>query len=73
MLTLRGVIVSELERQRRSIMVVCHLAVLRCIYAYFMGVPLPEIPVKPFDRHKVYELSPGPFGCSCSVVQPTLS
>lgn len=54
-------------------MVVCHLAVLRCIYAYFMGVPLVEIPFKEFERHKVYELSPGPFGCSCSLVEPHIS
>lgn len=53
-------------------MIVCHLAVLRCIYAYFMGVPLQEIPFKNFERHRVYELSPGPFGCSCTVVEPKI-
>ena len=31
-------IFSELERQRYSVLIVCHLAVLRCIYAYFMDI-----------------------------------
>ena len=30
--------ITELERQRYSVLIVCHLAVLRCIYAYFMDV-----------------------------------
>jgi hypothetical protein len=42
---------------------------LRCIYAYFMGVPLTEMPYKEFEYHRIYELSPGPFGCACSVIQ----
>jgi broad specificity phosphatase PhoE len=63
-------VIIELERQKRSIVLVCHMAVLRCIYAYFMGVALPDIPVKPFMKHHVYELSPGPFGCTCAVIDP---
>jgi hypothetical protein len=51
--------VLELERQRKSILIVCHIAVLRCIYAYFMGVPLEEIPFKEFKHHHLYELEPG--------------
>jgi hypothetical protein len=31
-------LLAELERQRYSVLIVCHLAVLRCIYAYFMDV-----------------------------------
>jgi len=63
-------VIIELERQRRSVLVVCHLAVLRCIHAYFMGIPLEEIPYKPFQRHVIYELSPGPFGCTCREISP---
>ena len=61
----------ELERQRRSVVVICHLAVMRCIVAYFMGVKLDEIPFQNFRRHFVYELSPGPFGCPMKEVSPT--
>lgn len=53
---------SELERQRHSVLVVCHLAVLRCIFAYFMGVEQDLIPYQKFKRHAVYELKPGSLG-----------
>ena len=52
-------VIIELERQRRSVLVVCHLAVLRCIHAYFMGTKLEDIPYKSFQRHILYELKPG--------------
>lgn len=50
---------TELERQRRSIVIVGHIAVLRCVYAYFMGVPLNDIPFQDFRFHHIYELAPG--------------
>lgn len=56
-------VVIELERQRRSIVVVCHVAVLRCIYAYFMGVPIVELPTLDLQLHQIYELTPGMYGC----------
>jgi len=60
-------VIIELERQRRSVLVVCHIAVLRCIYAYLMGTKLEDTPYLPFKTHHVYELTPGPFGCTCVV------
>jgi hypothetical protein len=42
-----------------SVLVVCHLAVLRCIFAYFMGTKLEEVPFQAFQRHVIYELKPG--------------
>eukprot|EP00599_Poterioochromonas_sp_BG-1_P003603 CAMPEP_0173146218 /NCGR_PEP_ID=MMETSP1105-20130129/8358_1 /TAXON_ID=2985 /ORGANISM="Ochromonas sp., Strain BG-1" /LENGTH=657 /DNA_ID=CAMNT_0014060369 /DNA_START=226 /DNA_END=2199 /DNA_ORIENTATION=+ len=63
-------VIIELERQRRSIFVICHMAVLRCIYAYFMGVPQEDLPFKEFETHRLYELTPGPFGCSCTIIHP---
>eukprot|EP00913_Durusdinium_trenchii_P000671 g624.t1 len=35
-------IIIELERQRRSILVISHLAVQRCLYAYFTGTPMED-------------------------------
>lgn len=64
-------IIIELERQRRSVVVVCHLAVFRCIHAYFMGTPVNEIPYGEFKKHTVYVLSPGPLGCTCRAVDPS--
>jgi broad specificity phosphatase PhoE/predicted kinase len=56
-------IIVELERQRKSVVLVCHPAVLRTIYAYFMGCPLADLPFIPLKRHIVYELEVGAFGC----------
>lgn len=39
--------------------VVCHVAVLRCIHAYFTGVMLPALPFTDLLPHTVYELTPG--------------
>jgi broad specificity phosphatase PhoE len=64
-------VIIELERQRRSVLVVCHRAVVRCIHAYFMGTKLEDIPTTPFNRHIIYELTPGPFGCTCREIDPT--
>jgi 6-phosphofructo-2-kinase len=64
-------IIIELERQRSSVVVVCHLAALRCIHAYFMGTDVQELPYATFKKHTVYVLSPGPTGCTCKAVDPT--
>jgi broad specificity phosphatase PhoE len=50
--------------------IVCHVAVLRCIHAYFMDVPIQDLAMNDLLPHHVYELNPGPFGCTCTVVDP---
>jgi len=55
-------IIIELERQRKSVVVVCHMAVLRCITSYFLGSKLEDIPFREYKKHHVYELEVGPFG-----------
>ena len=55
-------IIIELERQRRSVLVVSHLAVQRCLYAYFTGVPMEQIPYIKLPQHVVVELEPGAHG-----------
>jgi len=55
-------IIIELERQRKSVIIVCHMAVLRCITSYFLNTDLKDVPFKEFKRHVVYELEVGPFG-----------
>mmetsp|Transcript_92206 Transcript_92206/g.192804 ORF Transcript_92206/g.192804 Transcript_92206/m.192804 type:complete len:599 (-) Transcript_92206:103-1899(-) len=61
-------IIIELERQRRSVLVISHLAVQRCLYAYFTGAAMEEIPHLEFPMHEVIELQPGPFGCKVTRV-----
>ena len=55
-------IIIELERQRKSVLIVCDLAVLRCITSYFQNTELKDIPFKQFVKHHVYELEIGAFG-----------
>jgi len=62
-------IIIELERQRRSILVISHLAVQRCLYAYFTGTPMEEIPFLEMDMHTVAELRPGAFDCEVRTVK----
>mmetsp|Transcript_45959 Transcript_45959/g.103163 ORF Transcript_45959/g.103163 Transcript_45959/m.103163 type:complete len:571 (+) Transcript_45959:92-1804(+) len=62
-------IIIELERQRRSILVISHLAVQRCLYAYFTGKPMEEIPYLEMDMHEVVELRPGAFDCEVQKVK----
>jgi len=56
-------IIIELERQRRSVLVISHLAVSRCLYGYFTGSPMEDLPNLSVDVHTIVELQPGPFGC----------
>jgi len=63
-------VIIELERQKRSIVIVCHIAIIRCIYAYFMGVSEGDVSQRDFLSHHIYELSPGPFGCTCALINP---
>mmetsp|Transcript_49113 Transcript_49113/g.116940 ORF Transcript_49113/g.116940 Transcript_49113/m.116940 type:complete len:553 (-) Transcript_49113:55-1713(-) len=55
-------VIVELERHHSSILVISHLAVQRCIYAYFTGTKIDDIPYLDMKMHTVYELNPGPFG-----------
>lgn len=52
-------VIIELERRRRSVVVICHLSVLRCIHSYFMGTPREKLPYQKFHKHRLYELTPG--------------
>jgi len=66
-------IIIELERQRRSVLVISHLAVQRCLFAYFTGCPMEDCPNLQMDLHTVVELQPGPFGCEVhkhQLIQP---
>ncbi len=57
-------IIIELERQKRNILIVCKMAVMRCIYGYFMHIPIEKIPYLQFELHRLYELSPSDVKCN---------
>ena len=65
-------IVVELERQRKNVVVIAGIAALRCLLAYFMGTKSNAIAKLRFKRHHIYEMTPGPFGCTIREITPSL-
>ncbi|PNW72565.1 hypothetical protein CHLRE_16g691888v5 [Chlamydomonas reinhardtii] len=55
-------VIIELERERETVVVVAHQAVLRAVYAYFMNVPPEDIPRLAMPLHTLIELTPMPDG-----------
>ena len=55
-------VIMELERQT-NILIVCHQAVLRCMYAYFHNLPQDELPYIKIPLHTVIKLTPKAYGC----------
>ena len=55
-------IIMEMERQS-NVLVICHQAILRCIYGYFHNIPQEEIPYIKIPLHTVIKLTPKAYGC----------
>lgn len=55
-------VIIEVERQRESVCIVAHQAILRVIYGYFMNVSPDQIPTLPIPLHTLIELTPRPDG-----------
>ncbi|WAQ86446.1 hypothetical protein PtA15_7A172 [Puccinia triticina] len=55
-------VIMELERQE-NILIVCHQAVLRCLYAYFQNFNQDELPYLKIPLHTVIKLTPKAYGC----------
>ncbi|KAF8298164.1 bifunctional 6-phosphofructo-2-kinase/fructose-2,6-bisphosphate 2-phosphatase [Clavulina sp. PMI_390] len=55
-------VIMELERQE-NIMIVCHQAVLRCLYAYFHNLSQADLPYIKIPLHTVIKLTPKAYGC----------
>jgi len=56
-------VIVDLERQRVPVLVVGHQAVLRVLYAYFVGLDPAETPHVSVPLHTVIQLTPGAYGC----------
>lgn len=56
-------VIFELEHARRPILVVAHQAVLRCLYAYFLDLPMETTPHLEVPLHTLIKLTPTPYGC----------
>lgn len=57
-------VIIELERQRGSVLVVAHQAVLRALYAYFADHEPYECPFLEMPLHAIIELQPKAYGCA---------
>ncbi|GAX82741.1 hypothetical protein CEUSTIGMA_g10167.t1 [Chlamydomonas eustigma] len=55
-------VIIEIERQKDSVCIVAHQAILRVIYGYFMAVSPEEIPRLSIPLHTLIELTPMPDG-----------
>ena len=55
-------VIMELERQD-NIFIIGHQAILRAIYAYFMGYDQNELPYIKIPLHTVIKLTPKAYGC----------
>jgi len=56
-------VIFELERAKGPVLVVGHQAVLRCLYGYFLDIPLDEIPFLDVPLHTVIKLTPKAYRC----------
>ena len=57
-------VVIELERTRRPVLVIAHNAVIRALYAYFVGVPRERCPHLDIPLHTLIELRTHAYGCT---------
>jgi broad specificity phosphatase PhoE len=57
-------VVIELERTRRPVLVIAHNAVIRALYAYFVGVPRERCPHLDIPLHTLIELRTHAYGCA---------
>ncbi|BFZ59296.1 Fructose-2,6-bisphosphatase [Saitoella coloradoensis] len=55
-------VMMELERQE-NVFIVCHQAILRCIYGYFLNIPQEELPFVDMPLHTVIKLTPKAYRC----------
>eukprot|EP00981_Chlorochromonas_danica_P015006 scaffold9935_cov159-Ochromonas_danica.AAC.3 len=56
-------IIIEMERHQEPLLIIGHQAVLRIIYAFYMGNSRAEAPYLSIPLNTVIELNPGPVEC----------
>jgi len=56
-------IAHEIERLREPVVIIAHQAILRVLYAYFMGMPREQCIDVSIPLNTVIRLTPGAFGC----------
>jgi broad specificity phosphatase PhoE len=56
-------VIFEMERETQPLLIVGHLAVLRCLYAYFLDLPMEELPYISINLNTLIRLDPKAYGC----------
>ncbi len=57
-------VIVELERERSPVLVISHQAVLRALYAYFVGLAPEACPFLDIPLHTVIKLVPSTYSCA---------
>ncbi len=52
-----------MERITHPLIIVGHLAVLRCVYAYLLDIPVGEVPYLSINLNTLIRLDPQAYGC----------
>jgi len=65
-------VILELERQRGSVLVITHQAVMRVILSYFLQIPQEEMTNIEIPLHTVLQLTPTAYGCDLDTFPLTL-
>jgi len=61
-------VILELERQREAVLIVAHNAIIRAIYAYYMGISQEECPNLDIPLHTVFKIVPRAYKCDYEVI-----
>jgi broad specificity phosphatase PhoE len=57
-------IIIEMERHQEPLLIIGHQAVLRIIYAFYMGLSRAQAPHLSIPLNTIIELNPGPVECT---------
>ena len=52
----------ELEREQEDLLIIGHASVIRCLLAYLIGLPAPEVPAIEVARGDLIEVVPTSYG-----------
>lgn len=55
-------VIMELERAD-NVLIIGHQAIIRCLYAYFMGLSQEQLPYIKVPLHTLIRISPRAYGC----------
>lgn len=58
-------ILIELEREQEDLLIIGHASVIRCLLAYLIGLPGPQVPAIEVARGDLLEVTPTSYGVHC--------